>query len=39
MMVVRKPPVWKASFGSNDIPVMTQKMPSEAKPQARRTVS
>ena len=39
MMVVRKPPAWKASLGSKDMPVMTQKMPSDANPQARKTVS
>ena len=39
MRIVRVPPVWNASFGSNESPIMTQKMASEPKPQARSTVS
>ena len=38
-MVVRVPPAWKARRGSNDMPIMTQKIASEPKPQARSTVS
>ncbi len=30
MIVVRNPPAWKASLGMNDIPIMTQKIASEA---------
>jgi hypothetical protein len=37
--MVRTPPAWNASRGMNDIPTMTQKMASEAKAQARNTVS
>ena len=33
------PPAWKAARGSKDSPIMTQKMASEPKPQARSTVS
>ena len=38
-MVVRNPPAWKASLGMNDMPIMTQKIAREPKPQARSTVS
>src|ERR1044072_8958028 len=30
---VSVPPAWKARRGSNDMPIMTQKMASEPKPQ------
>src|SRR5262245_42803164 len=33
------PPAWKAARGSNDRPIITQKMASEPKPQARSTVA
>ena len=39
MMVVRNPPVWNASLGMKDIPIITQKIASDANPQARSTVS
>ena len=39
MTVVRNPPAWKAARGSNDRPIITQKMASEPKPQARSTVA
>src|ERR1700704_2756052 len=39
MMVVRNPPAWKAARGSNDRPIITQKIASEPKPQARSTVA
>ena len=31
IIVVRKPPAWKASRGMNDMPTMTQKMASDAE--------
>src|SRR5262245_26778827 len=39
MIVVRKPPAWKAARGWKESPIITQKIASEAKPQARSTVS
>src|SRR5262249_31190203 len=37
--VVKNPPAWKAARGSNDKPIMTQKIASEPKPQARAAVA
>ncbi len=37
--MVRKPPAWNAARGSNDKPIMMQKIASEPKLQARSTVS
>src|SRR5213083_2885745 len=39
MSVVRNPPAWKAARGSKDRPIITQKIASDPKPQARSTVS
>src|SRR5262245_12824803 len=38
-MVVRNPPAWNAMRGWNGRPIITQKIASEPKPQARSTVS
>ena len=37
--MVKNPPAWKATRGSNDKPIITQKIASEPKPQARATVA
>ena len=37
--VVKNPPALNASVGSKDRPIITQKIASEPKPHARKTIS